>query len=128
MIDYDRIVYLDADTLVVKPIDEMFECGDVCASPRDAFFNAGVLVLSPRAELFDDLVSKRTQLTSYNGGEQGFLNNYFNRYGGSVQFTPKATAPLADTGDCRGKYASGKPVLVSLFVLFLCFSVRTCIA
>lgn len=107
MLDFDRIVYLDADTLVTANIDELFGCGDLCAVPRDQFFNAGVLVLTPRKDIYEDLYAKRAVLTSYNGGEQGFLNNYFNRFASSPAW-PLAPGESAGDIDCRGRYAHGR--------------------
>jgi hypothetical protein len=44
-------------------------------------FNAGVIVCCPDAAVFDDMVTKARDklLTSYDGGDTGFLNACVNR-------------------------------------------------
>eukprot|EP00005_Dracoamoeba_jomungandri_P005175 CAMPEP_0174261412 /NCGR_PEP_ID=MMETSP0439-20130205/11416_1 /TAXON_ID=0 /ORGANISM="Stereomyxa ramosa, Strain Chinc5" /LENGTH=468 /DNA_ID=CAMNT_0015345883 /DNA_START=157 /DNA_END=1560 /DNA_ORIENTATION=- len=78
--DYDKVVYLDTDTIVMENIDELFLCPGYCANVRNAFFNTGVIVLKPRASLFNKLVKYRTVLPSYNGGEQGLMNSYLSDF------------------------------------------------
>lgn len=60
----------------------MFELDTAFAAAPDVFppdkFNAGVLVLQPSAEVFQDMLSKTETLASYDGGDTGFLNAYFN--------------------------------------------------
>lgn len=78
MTDYERIVYLDSDTLVLSNIDHMFDCGTFCAAYRHSdLFNAGVLVVEPSREVFNDILSKIASTPSYDDGDQGFLNVYF---------------------------------------------------
>ena len=78
MTEYERIVYLDSDVLVLSNIDHMFDCGTICAAFRHSdLFNAGILVLEPSKATFDDMLTKISSLPSYDGGDQGFLNVYF---------------------------------------------------
>jgi alpha-N-acetylglucosamine transferase len=78
--DLDRVVVLDADTLVLRPIDELFERADFAAAP-DFFlpdrFNSGVMLLSPSQETFDRMVAALAASGSYDGGDQGFLNTFY---------------------------------------------------
>mmetsp|Transcript_798 Transcript_798/g.4990 ORF Transcript_798/g.4990 Transcript_798/m.4990 type:complete len:480 (-) Transcript_798:529-1968(-) len=78
---YRKVVFLDADTLVIRNIDQLFQCGGdrgFCANLKHSeHFNSGVLVLSPEVSLFDDLLEKLGDLESYDGADQGFLNEYF---------------------------------------------------
>lgn len=63
------VVYLDADTIVVKNIDDLFKCGKFCANLKHSErLNSGVMVVEPSAQLFNDMVSKVTTLYSYTGG------------------------------------------------------------
>jgi alpha-N-acetylglucosamine transferase len=78
MTDYDRIVYLDSDVLVVKNIDHMFDCGTFCAALRHSdLFNTGVMVIQPNRSIFNDMLGKVEVFPSYTQGDQGFLNVYF---------------------------------------------------
>eukprot|EP01095_Lingulamoeba_sp_RSL-Kostka_P016626 TRINITY_DN8193_c2_g1_i4.p1 TRINITY_DN8193_c2_g1~~TRINITY_DN8193_c2_g1_i4.p1 ORF type:complete len:444 (+),score=47.43 TRINITY_DN8193_c2_g1_i4:479-1810(+) len=78
--EYDKVVYLDTDILVLENVDELFFCPGYCAALRNAFFNTGVIVLKPSVDLFEDLLDKRLSLPSYNAGEQGLMNSYFHDF------------------------------------------------
>ena len=78
MTDYERVIYLDSDTLVVSNIDHLFDCGTFCASYRHSdLLNSGILVVEPSLAVFNDMVKKVPLLPSYTHGDQGFLNVYF---------------------------------------------------
>lgn len=83
---YSQLVYLDADTLPVCNIDGLFNefnCQDprhVAASPDIGWpdiFNSGVLVLNTSKFVFNDLVACAQNNKSFDGGDQGLLNQYF---------------------------------------------------
>lgn len=84
-LQFDRIVYLDADTLVVDCIDELFqlnikgEPGSFAAAP-DVFppdkFNAGVLVVRPASQVFQAMLQHISVLPTHDGGDTGFLNSW----------------------------------------------------
>jgi len=77
---YETVVFLDADTLVYHNVDELFECGEFCvAFINPTTFNSGVMVLKPSKKVFDDMYEKVASgsVKSYDGGDQGFLNNYY---------------------------------------------------
>ncbi|KAH8813622.1 nucleotide-diphospho-sugar transferase [Flagelloscypha sp. PMI_526] len=77
------LVYLDADTLVIRPFDELFELPFSFAAAPDclnSLFNAGVMVLHPNHTVFNDLIRKvDTAQFNYEWAEQTFLNLYFGR-------------------------------------------------
>lgn len=76
--EYERVVYLDADTLVNENVDELCSCNAYhCSVVRNTFFNSGVIVAIPSLTIYNDMMSKYTTMHSYTGGDQGFLNNYF---------------------------------------------------
>ena len=78
--EYDKVVLLDADTVVLRNIDELFERPAIAAA-SDFFmpdrFNSGVMVLDPSPELFVKLMTALEAAPTYDGGDQGFLNSYF---------------------------------------------------
>lgn len=78
MTEYERVVYLDADTLVNENVDELCSCNAYhCSVVRNTFFNSGVIVLTPSQEIYNDMLTKYQEMHSYTGGDQGFMNNYF---------------------------------------------------
>lgn len=78
-LDFDKVVYLDADTLVIQSIDSLFDRPDFAAAP-DFFlpdhFNSGVMVIRPDREVFERMVAALPNSSSYDGGDQGFLNTF----------------------------------------------------
>nr|CAG4715758.1 unnamed protein product [Naegleria fowleri] len=81
--NFKRVIYFDADVVVLNPqIDTLFQCGHFCAVSDlciPEFFNGGLMVLEPNAETYRDMIEKTRQpeYKSYDGGEQGFINRYF---------------------------------------------------
>lgn len=83
LVEFEKIVYVDADALVLENVDELFERPCPAAAP-DTFppdkFNAGVMVIKPSMGVFRDMKSKIGKLTSYDTGDTGFLNAYFDNW------------------------------------------------
>ncbi|MCO5607533.1 hypothetical protein L7F22_061730 [Adiantum nelumboides] len=77
--EYERVVMLDADNLVLHNMDELFQCGQFCAAFIDpCIFHTGLFVLQPSMDVFNDMV-KRVMAMAENrdGADQGFLAAYF---------------------------------------------------
>ena len=78
--EYDKIVFLDGDTLVLWPLDDLFHrYGELSAAP-DLYpdtFNSGVMVLQPRLRTYRQMLQVYRNTSSYNLGDQGFLNAFF---------------------------------------------------
>lgn len=78
--EYERIVFLDADTIVLRNIDDLFQRPGFAAAP-DFFmpdrFNSGVMVVEPSHALFERLQAALSTSPSYDGGDQGFLNSFW---------------------------------------------------
>lgn len=117
---YQRVVYLDADTLVVSTsVDRLLDCPAtvLCAALRHSeAFNSGVMVLRPSQALHADMVAKVATLPSSTGGDQGFLQSFFPLF---------ASAPLWVPGSADAQHGIGQLVRlpteynadVGLFVL-----------
>ncbi|KAJ6380214.1 hypothetical protein OIU76_016800 [Salix suchowensis] len=76
--DYDKVIFIDADLIVLRNIDKFFAYPQLSAAPNDGvLFNSGIMVIEPSTCLFEEMMSKRDKLFSYNGGDQGFLNEVF---------------------------------------------------
>lgn len=90
---YKKVVYLDADTIVVKNIDDLFKCGRFCANLKHSErLNSGVMVVEPSETLFKDMMSKVNSLYSYTGGDQGFLNSYYVGFANAHVFEPNVSS------------------------------------
>lgn len=62
-------MYLDADTIVVKSIEDLFQCRKFCANLKHSErLNSGVMVVEPSQVVFNDMMSKVKTLGSYTGG------------------------------------------------------------
>lgn len=89
MTNYRKVVYLDADTVVRKSIEDLFQCQKFCANLKHSErLNSGVMVVEPSRETFDDMMSKVNTLPSYTGGDQGFLNSYYSNFPNAHLFDP----------------------------------------
>ena len=80
LVEFDRVVLLDADTLVLQNVDELFDRPGFAAAP-DIFlpdrFNSGVMVLQPSETTFRRMVAALAVAETYDGGDQGFLNTFY---------------------------------------------------
>jgi len=77
---YDKCVFLDADTLVLQNVDELFDRAEFSAAPDAGWpdcFNSGVFVYTPSMDTYQALLSFATEQGSFDGGDQGLLNMYF---------------------------------------------------
>ncbi|XP_031842231.1 glycogenin 1 isoform X1 [Nomia melanderi] len=77
---FDKCVFLDADTLVVRNCDELFEREELSAAPDVGWpdcFNSGVFVYKPSQQTFASITAFAAAKGSFDGGDQGLLNMYF---------------------------------------------------
>jgi len=80
---FSKCVFMDADTLVVDNIDDLFERDELSATPDIGWpdcFNSGVFVFKPSEETFQGLVRMAETEGSFDGGDQGLLNSYFSTW------------------------------------------------
>ncbi|XP_072971740.1 UDP-glucuronate:xylan alpha-glucuronosyltransferase 2-like [Typha angustifolia] len=76
--DYDKIIFIDADILVLRNLDHLFHFPQLSAvSNSRVIFNSGVIVIEPSNCTFNSMMLRRWDVLSYNGGDQGFLNEMF---------------------------------------------------
>lgn len=84
-LDYDRAVFLDADTLVIQNIDRLFDYPEFCAAPNVyeslADFhrmNSGVFTARPCAATFDAMLERLDQPGAFwRRTDQTFLQEFF---------------------------------------------------
>ncbi|CAI4227015.1 unnamed protein product [Auanema sp. JU1783] len=80
---YSKCVFLDADTLVLHNSDELFDHPEISAVADIGWpdcFNSGVFVFVPSNTTYQNLVDLALSSGSYDGGDQGLLNQYFSNW------------------------------------------------
>ncbi|KAF5177928.1 UDP-glucuronate:xylan alpha-glucuronosyltransferase [Thalictrum thalictroides] len=76
--DYDKIIFIDADLLILRNIDFLFTMPEISATGNNgSLFNSGVMVIEPSNCTFQLLMDHINEIVSYNGGDQGYLNEIF---------------------------------------------------
>uniref|UniRef100_A0A2K5PYS7 Glycogenin 1 n=1 Tax=Cebus imitator TaxID=2715852 RepID=A0A2K5PYS7_CEBIM len=90
---YSKCVFMDADTLVIANIDDIFEREELSAAPDSGWpdcFNSGV-IYQPSVETYNQLLSLASEQRSFDGGDQGILNTFFSSWSnhGIVLMIPK---------------------------------------
>eukprot|EP00823_Brevimastigomonas_motovehiculus_P002859 TRINITY_DN168_c0_g6_i2.p1 TRINITY_DN168_c0_g6~~TRINITY_DN168_c0_g6_i2.p1 ORF type:complete len:488 (-),score=77.12 TRINITY_DN168_c0_g6_i2:562-2025(-) len=99
MTEYERVIYFDADNLVVANMDDAFMCGHFCVVFMNPInFHTGMLVVKPDTHQFERLLFSLShlELPSYDGADQGFL---------TAEFTGAIQAPMFNPSD----YEDGRP-------------------
>ncbi|KAF5275357.1 hypothetical protein FQR65_LT04185 [Abscondita terminalis] len=77
---FEKCVFLDADTMVLANADELFDREEFSAAPDVGWpdcFNSGVFVYRPSEETYNKLIQFAIERGSFDGGDQGLLNLYF---------------------------------------------------
>uniref|UniRef100_H3DQ39 glycogenin glucosyltransferase n=1 Tax=Tetraodon nigroviridis TaxID=99883 RepID=H3DQ39_TETNG len=80
---YSKCVFMDADTMVLSNVDELFEREELSAAPDPGWpdcFNSGVFVFRPSNETHEKLLEFCNETGSFDGGDQGVLNSFFNTW------------------------------------------------
>ncbi|KAL5156000.1 putative UDP-glucuronate:xylan alpha-glucuronosyltransferase 4 [Glycine soja] len=75
---YDKIIFIDSDLLVLRSIHHLFVLPQLSAAPNEkTLFNSGLMVIEPSQCMFQKMMNVTSKVRSYNGGDQGFLNEIF---------------------------------------------------
>lgn len=78
--EFEKVVLLDADMVVMRNLDSLFERPELAAAPdflRPDRFNSGLMVLEPSRDKLAGMLGSLSESATYDGGDQGFLNTYF---------------------------------------------------
>ncbi|XP_071501367.1 glycogenin-1-like isoform X1 [Diadema antillarum] len=77
---YSKCVFLDADTLILQNVDDLFDREELSAVADAGWpdcFNSGVFVFRPSNETYRGLLQCAVTQGSFDGGDQGLLNTFF---------------------------------------------------
>jgi len=83
---YEKCVFLDADTMVLQNVDDLFEREELSAAPDVGWpdcFNTGVFVFKPNVDTYHKLLEFAKKMGSFDGGDQGLLNDFFSDWSAS---------------------------------------------
>lgn len=84
-LDYDRCVFIDADAVVLRPVEKLFELPEFCAAPNvydglDGFhrMNSGVFTARPDPRTYRDMLGRLDRPGAFwRRTDQTFLQDYF---------------------------------------------------
>jgi glycogenin glucosyltransferase len=85
---FDKVVLLDADMVVIQNIDALFDRPELSAAPDFLVphrFNSGLMVLDPSRDKLARMAEALAVAPTYDGGDQGFLNQFFGDWYTGVQ-------------------------------------------
>lgn len=80
MIQYERVIYMDSDNIVLYNIDHLFACGHFCVIfMNPLLFHTGLMVIKPNTLQYNTLLHNLQDIHSYSydGADQGFLVSQF---------------------------------------------------
>ncbi|KAG5644628.1 hypothetical protein DXG03_008106 [Asterophora parasitica] len=111
---FSKIIFLDADVLPIRPLSHLFTSPhEFSASPDVGWpdiFNSGVMVLSPGQDKFTELTELLKTRGSWDGGDQGILNEWrggnWNRLSFTYNTTPTAAYTYAPAYERYGSQIS----------------------
>jgi len=95
LVQFERIVYIDADVLAYRAPDELFDLQSTFAAAPDIgwpdIFNTGVLALKPNMGDYYALMAMAERGISFDGADQGLLNMHFKDDWHRLSFTYNVT-------------------------------------
>jgi hypothetical protein len=96
LVQYEKVVYLDADMIVGENLDFLFEAETPAFIVQNKFefqhskksipsrlsapMHAGMMVVSPDAKKYQKMLAKIAHVDSYDGGDTGFMWSYLPMY------------------------------------------------
>ena len=124
---FDKIVFLDADVLPVRPMSHLFTLPHEFSAVPDVgwpdIFNSGVMVLTPGEDKFNDVMKLVKSRGSWDGGDQGVLNEWRGSDWNRLSFTYNTTPTAAYTFVIQS-FNRTFDLLKSCFSTQLCPSIR----
>lgn len=78
LVEYDKLIFIDSDFILLRNLDKFFTYPQLSAVGNSRHvFNSGLMLVEPSECTFKTLMQKTKTTGSYNGGDQGFLNEVF---------------------------------------------------
>lgn len=82
--EFSKVLYLDSDTIVIRPVDELFKFKELSCAPDPnivQFCNTGVMIIEPNQQKLADIMyfAKNTK-ELMNIGDQVYINKFFGQY------------------------------------------------
>ncbi|KDQ19735.1 glycosyltransferase family 8 protein [Botryobasidium botryosum FD-172 SS1] len=98
---YKKILFLDADVLPIRPLSHLLTLPHSFSAVPDVgwpdIFNSGVMVLEPGEDKFKELMDLVRSHGSWDGGDQGLLNEWRGGDWNRLSFTYNTTPTAAYT-------------------------------
>lgn len=98
---YKKLIFLDADVLPIRSLSHLFHIPHPFSAVPDVgwpdIFNSGVLVVSPGEDKFEEVRGLLGQKGSWDGGDQGILNEWRGNDWNRLSFTYNTTPTAAYT-------------------------------
>ena len=93
--EYRKLIFIDADAIVIANIDQLFRCGNFCAVFRHSdLFNSGVFVITPSQAVYNDMLNIVKEGRFH--ADQTLLNYYFRQLKYASLFDPDTPSPHAE--------------------------------
>ena len=74
MLDYERVIYMDADNIFFHNIDSLFKCGHFCAVYMNPCnFHTGLFVVTPNNDTYNDLLKSLATLVPFHSLFHSFV-------------------------------------------------------
>ena len=83
LVQFSKVVFLDADMLVLESIDSLMDRPEFSACADAGWpdcFNTGLFVCVPNSETLALIMRHASAKGSFDGGDQGLLNEYFSNW------------------------------------------------
>lgn len=98
---YSKVLFLDADVLPIRPLSHLLTLPHEFSAAPDVgwpdIFNSGVMALTPSQASFDQLMQLQKTTGSWDGGDQGLLNEWRGGNWNRISFTYNTTPTAAYT-------------------------------
>lgn len=101
LVQYTKVIFLDADVLPARPMSHLFTLPHEFSAVPDVgwpdIFNSGVMVLTPGEDKFREIKDLVKSRGSWDGGDQGVLNEWRGSDWNRLSFTYNTTPTAAYT-------------------------------
>ncbi|XP_071703430.1 putative glucuronosyltransferase PGSIP8 [Rutidosis leptorrhynchoides] len=122
IVEYDRVIMLDADNLFLQNTDELFQCSQFCAVfINPCIFHTGLFMLQPSTKVFKNMLHDiDIGRDNSDGADQGFIGGFFSDLLNLPLFHPP---PNGTTLDGTYRLPLGYQMDASYYYLRLMWSV-----